>query len=522
MPFNFSNSELNHYHLGMWYGAYRVIIACCLFFVFILTFQNLHQNFGHPLLYFTALCSYIVLSCIQLISYKYIFAYKNRQIAYFFAIDVLVFSALTFALNGPSLQISLLFVIAIFAASLLLEAKKALFITLIAMISVIYQQFIGGIFSITALNNISSSVLLSVLFVIVFVIGQITIRRFQILENSNFTQSLEINKLQNINRYILDQIETGYVVIDENYHIVLSNPAARELLGINPLYAIEPSPLYKAQSDLFATLKLDELNDGEKFQFESQLSLYHVHIKVQKLIVPHHTLTLLVVQDAKRINQRVQQLKLASLGQLSASIAHEIRNPLAAISQANSLLDGSDLNQQKELQMMIDKQAKRIDKIIRDTLSMVKNKETNPSSIQLSKFLPHFIAENLTDIQDKIQLKISEPSTIHFDDTQLQQVLINLIRNAIRHNNPAKSQIELHIYPHHHTIRIDVLDFGSGVSKQDIASLFQPFFSTEITGTGLGLYLSHSFCEANQAKLTYVEQPTGACFRIECPRIDNI
>ena len=519
MPLYNKNSELNQYHLGLWYGAYRLIIAFCLLFVFFLTYQNLHQDYLYPSLYFLTVCSYVVLSCIQLVIYKYFPSRPTKQVTFFFTLDVVAFSCLTFALDGPSLNISLLFVIAIFSSSLFLESKKALFITLIAVISVIYQQFIGGIFSFSSLNNIGNSVLLAILFLVVYASGQIAIRRFEILENSNFKQSLEINKLQNINRYILEQIETGYLVLDENCHIVLSNPAARTFLGISPLYAIEPFPLYKAQPDLFEILKFDQLRDGERFQFETQQSHYHVHIKVQRLIVPHQPLTLLVLQDAKRINQQVQQLKLASLGQLSASIAHEIRNPLAAIVQANSLYQGSDEIQQLTLNQMIAKQAQRIDRIIHDTLNMVRTKETSPSEIDLSQFIHHFIQEDLTDIADKIKVEIEPNNFINFDESQLRQVLINLIRNAVRHNAPEKKEIVLRVVSHQHLTRIEVQDFGKGVSQQDINSLFQPFFSTEINGTGLGLYLSHSFCEANQAKLSYVEQESGACFRIECPRL---
>lgn len=514
-----NNFEFNQYHLGIWYGIYRLIIALCLLVIFLLTSSTLKTEFQYPQLYHDVLMGYVSISLLQLLFFKQTKYKISSQLTFLFTADVIALSLLTLAMDGPNLHLSLIFVITIFAASLLLDAKKALIITLIAVISVIYQLFLGRLFDFSSLNNMGSSALLAFLFFVVYVSGQVAVRRFQILENLNFSQSLELNRLQNLNRYILEQIELGYLVLDENCHIVLTNPAACTLLGISPLYAHDKYPLYKAQPDLFELLKFDQLQNGEKFQFGSESSRYYIQIEVQKLIVPHQTLILLVLQDARKLNQQVQQLKLAALGQLSASIAHEIRNPLAAIVQANELLQDSDQNQQNTLSQIISKQARRIDCIIQDTLNMVRNKETHPSPIQLDYFIPQLIQEDLADIASQIRTHIEPKITIHFDESQLRQVLINLIRNAIRHNSPEQPQIELNIYAYQSNVRIDVRDFGTGVASKDLTDLFQPFFSTELTGTGLGLYLSHSFCEANQAKLNYVQQEQGACFRIECLNI---
>ena len=442
------------------------------------------------------------------------------QLTLLFIIDVISLSLLTFATDGPNLQLSLLFVITIFASCVLVDKQKALIITLIAVITLVYQHFIGTLFSISSLNTIGNSAVLAFLFFVVYGSGQIAVRRFQVLENLNFYQSQELDQLQNINRYILEQTELGYLVLDENCHMVLSNPAACALLGISPIYAHDKYPLYKAQPDLFELLKFDQLKNGEKFQFTSQLSRFQIQIEIQKLQVPNQTLTLFVLQDAQKINQRVQQLKLAALGQLSASIAHEIRNPLAAITQANELMQLND-PQQELLHNMIAKQASRIDKIIGDTLNMARSKETYPTLIDVASFLERFIVEDLPDVKDQIDYRISDQAQIQFDEQQLRQVLINLIRNAIRHNAAEAEHIHIRVYSYKNLVHIDVCDFGEGVATQDQSTLFQPFFSTSINGTGLGLYLSHSFCEANQAKLYYVEQKIGACFRIECPRINN-
>ena len=214
----------------------------------------------------------------------------------------------------------------------------------------------------------------------------------------------------------------------------------------------------------------------------------------------------------------MQQLKLASLGQLSASIAHEIRNPLAAIAQANELSLDADLEQRQMLNAMIERQSQRINQIIQQTLDMAKNKKTIMSDIQLNIFFKDLFINDLADVKNQIALSLPQNYMIQFDESQLRQVLINLVRNAIRHNAHDADFIQILVHAEAQHLYIDVIDFGEGIARQNLAQLFQPFFTTEINGTGLGLYLSQSICEANQAKLMYIEQKQkGACFRIECP-----
>ncbi|MBJ8498832.1 PAS domain-containing protein [Acinetobacter oleivorans] len=506
--------------MGTWYGLYRLIIAVSLNIILVLTDAQIDNSLQQPSLYSYTLLGYSILSLLQLLCFKFVATQATKQLILFFVVDVICLSLLTFSVGEPNLQLSLLYVIAIFTSAILLSARMSLLITLLAVIAVIYQRFVGSLFDYNNLNTIGNSALLAFLFFVVHGIGQIAVQRFKLLEALTFHQSIELYQLQNINRYILEQIEEGYLVLDENYDIVLSNPAACSLLGIPPQFASEKYPLAKWHPDLFEILKFDNLQEGDRFIFESRLSAYSINIKVQHLVVPQQALTLLILQDAQQINQQAQQLKLAALGQLSASIAHEIRNPLAAIVQANELLKDSDSEQQNTLRRMISKQTKRIDSIVQDTLGLASSERTYPIRIELNNFIKTLLDEDLLDVKHSIQLKISDSSLkLLFDEKQLRQVLINLVRNALRHNAPDSPHVLINIHSQTNKIYIDVIDYGEGVSKRDISQLFKPFFSTEINGTGLGLYLSHSFCEANHAKLTYVEQKQGACFRMECPII---
>ncbi len=508
------------YRLGTLYSVYRFTLSFCLIIIFLFTSEHNGINYLHSKLYFDSLIIFGFLSFLQLLSLKFFTRYISEQLFAIFLVDIIFLSTLTFSLGGPSLSISLLFVIMVFSANFLLKKNEALIVTLVSVIAVIYQQFVGSLFDVSNLNNISNSALLAFLFFLVYGIGQVSIQRFRVLETINSLQSLELLKLQNINRYILEQIELGYLVLDENYRIVVCNPAACSLLGIAPLYAYanEQYSLVKFQKELFDLLQIKTLEEGQRFQFQSNQSHYTVDIRVQKLIVPYQALTLLTLEDSQKINQKVQQLKLASLGQLSASIAHEIRNPLAAIAQANELSLDADLEQRQMLNAMIERQSQRINQIIQQTLDMAKNKKTIMSDIQLNIFFKDLFINDLADVKNQIALSLPQNYMIQFDESQLRQVLINLVRNAIRHNAHDADFIQILVHAEAQHLYIDVIDFGEGIARQNLAQLFQPFFTTEINGTGLGLYLSQSICEANQAKLMYIEQKQkGACFRIECP-----
>ncbi|ENW08476.1 sensor histidine kinase [Acinetobacter beijerinckii] len=507
------------YRLGVWYSGYRLIISISLLLIYLLTAEQLSTNYQYPFLYFYTLICYISVNIFQLFLLKLVPIQVSKQLIFIFIIDVICLGVITFSAGGPNLQLSLLYVIIIFSSAILLNAHLSLIVTLFAVIMVVYQRFIGNFFDYNNLNHLGNSVLLAFLFFVVYAIGRIAVQRFKILETLTFHQSIEIHQLQNINRYILEQIEDGYLVLDESNHIVLTNPAANTLLGIHLPISLEKTPLIKLQPDLFELIRFSDLEDGEEFSFESQQSLYTVNVKVKHLIVPEQALVLLILKDAQKITQQVQQLKLAALGQLSASIAHEIRNPLAAIVQANELLKESDAHQQEMLSRMISKQSKRIDSIIQDTLGMAGNRPSEPQIISLVEFFESLLNEDLIDAKQQIKLNLTDRINILFDEKQLRQVLINLIRNALRHNSADAEYIEVNVDLKEGRTCIDVVDFGSGVAKRDISQLFKPFFSTEIKGTGLGLYLSHTFCEANHAKLTYVERQQGACFRIECSKI---
>ena len=177
-----TNIHLNLYRLGVWYASYRLFIGCCLLLVYLLTYEQLFSNYQYPVLYRSVLIGFIFISAFQLLSLKHVRKRIPLQLTLLFIVDVISLSLLTFATDGPNLQLSLLFVITIFASCVLVDKQKALIITLIAVITLVYQHFIGTLFSISSLNTIGNSAVLAFLFFVVYGSGQIAVRRFQVLE----------------------------------------------------------------------------------------------------------------------------------------------------------------------------------------------------------------------------------------------------------------------------------------------------------------------------------------------------
>lgn len=187
--------------------------------------------------------------------------------------------------------------------------------------------------------------------------------------------------------------------------------------------------------------------------------------------------------------------------------------------EADTINGGSDNH---ELYKMIFAQTKRVNRIIEDILKLSRQKIANQEPIAVAEWIPTFLSNYFHN--HDVFLRISTRPVIQFDANQLEQVLINLINNGLRHSSYAHAHayIEIEIYESHNDVIIDILDDGKGVSADNLQHLFNPFFTTDVTGTGLGLYLSQAFCEANHARLLYVPDHKKTCFRIIAPTTNTV
>jgi two-component system sensor histidine kinase PilS (NtrC family) len=436
--------------------------------------------------------------------------------------DAIMLSALFYAAGGPPSGIGNLLIASVAISNVLLRGRTGVLIAAISAIGIIYLTFYISFSSPSAVSHYVQAGSLGALCFAAALLVQALTRRLHMSEVLAEQRATDVNNLEELNALILQRMHTGILVLDARRQVVLANQSALTLLGhetllgetidsyapqlvarfrqwlINPILtpqSISTSPIGPILRPTFVAL-----NRGEQRQ------------------------TLIFLEDLSQISQQAQQLKLAALGRLTASIAHEIRNPLGAISHAAQLLDESEALEgaDRRLNQIIQDQSQRMNRIIESVLQLSRRRQAEPQLLDLKNWLEQFVVEARSSIHlnQLIHVEIAAaPLATRMDPEQLTQVLSNLLQNGLRYSGKQheQAQVWLRLFqdPDNELPVLEVLDDGPGVADEHLSKLFEPFYTTESKGTGLGLYLSRELCESNQAHLDYTfREGGGSCLRI--------
>ncbi len=335
--------------------------------------------------------------------------------------------------------------------------------------------------------------------------------RIQLSQQAAQEEAQKSASLQKLTQQIVKKMRTGLVVLDPDCEPVLANSSAKQLINNDDFM-----PTLKKQLDEPLKQWQEKRSSPEAMSVVSETGL---KLKVSFGSLDDHLI--LFIEDTKQLTQEAQQLKLASLGRLTASIAHEIRNPLGAISHASQLLSEDEHDEgTKRLLEIIQNHSHRIDHIINNILQLSRRKIANPEIINLPSWLDRFKTEYLRYKSGEIITKSSQEIVLaKVDPSHLDQVINNLVDNGLRYgakNNKEIVTLKTAIDEYSGLPYIDIIDEGDGISEKNQENIFEPFFTTEVTGSGLGLYLCKELCEANQANLSYgYNEEQKSCFHLQ-------
>lgn len=503
------------------YIYYRLSMGVLLYVLFISGLAEGILGTSEPNLFMYSSLIYICFCCLSFTLYTLdMISAKNNHLLFLLIVDFVGLVLMIYASNSASVGLGYLLLIPMAISGTFLKGQANIGLAAFASILVLAT----GVFnSIHGASDSSSSIftagITGVLLFVTAIAFNIFSQRLKASETQIQEQIKHSNYLQRVGQRIVETIHAGIVVIDDELNIQLINKAAKDLLS-------HQAPFHSLQqiAELFKLLKRWQMTLELPATTTLRLGVNHdIKISFTNLADTNQTSIMLFIEDEREINQEAQQLKLASLGRLTASIAHEIRNPLGAISHAGQLLDESSHihASDQELLKMIQINSKRIDQIISNILQFSRRKGAIPEGINVCLWLEKFRTDYLAHNDSKIVLDLQKKNVYcRMDPNHLQQIVSNLVDNGFKHghsiNGTKMITLSANIEPSSKLPYIDIIDEGDGIKEEDIDKIFEPFYTTKKTGSGLGLYLCKELCLANQADIVYFNktETQKSCFRL--------
>lgn len=508
------------------FNLYRVLLA--IGFVSLTKFNLDAQFFGvvDKPLYQQACIGYSAASLFFLmcsVFFKRAYAFQ-ANIPIF--IDVVALIVLMHATGGIISGVGILLIVIVAAHSLLFPGKYSLLSAAIAAILLIFEHSYSFLSQKVAINQFTQVGLLGCAILVTSLVTNLLslrVRRSQLIVES---QAQQLATSQQLNAHIISAMHAGVLVFDQQYNIRLINVAARMFLDFQT--TLQTNTLFELPAT-FQQCFADWQREGKTTLF------LQITPNGPGLRLSFHPLgkglpsgTLVFLYDLESETRQAQDLKLASLGHLTANIAHELRNPLGTASHAAQLLAESQTLsiEDQHLVKMIKQHCDRMNTVIQNVLSLSGRKPARTEAIALIPWLEQFIKE--LSVQNMgvpvVTLEYDKRDLmVNIDSSQLTQILINLCENGLRYsfrkNGLASLVLRVQTTDSPPTILLDVIDNGEGISSEIAKHIFEPFFSTENNGSGLGLYIAKELSQMNGTRLDYVPTPQfGTQFRLTIPQ----
>lgn len=442
--------------------------------------------------------------------------------------DILAITLIMYASAGVSSGFGILLMIVVAGGSLLKPGRIAYFFAAVATIAVLGEELYAELVRFYPQPNYTHAAVLGITYFITAFICHALAIRIRESEALAESRAIDIQNLALLNEQIVQHMQSGVLVLDSDARIRLINKSAYNLLGLKDDVIGNSIAEVSGELDkLFSRWREQDADLPAVIRPENGVA--DVQVSFRKLTSRPQSGILIFLEDASMLRQRAQQLKMASLGRMAASIAHEVRNPLGAISHAGQLLsESTNLGvADKRLIAIIQDHSWRVNDIVENVMRVSRREPAIPQQIDIKSWLAGFSADfsaqnNLNEDDIRIQV-IPEDIKITVDQSQLYQIMTNLCSNGIRYSR-GTPLLEIRCETHAELQRpyIDVIDHGPGMPAEIAEHVFEPFVTSESQGTGLGLYIARELCEANQATLNLYENTAQGCrFRINFAHPDK-
>ena len=504
-------------------NIYRMVIAMLLGFAHFSQLMDIGGSDSNRAFARAILISYMLFAAYHLFSARRKDTNFFRLATYSLTTDILFLSMLVLALGQLGGGIGILLVFSSAVAAVLLPLRIALFLASIASLTMIGGALWNYHPDTTTMESLLQAGMYSVIAMVSAVMAhQLAYwgRDYRLIAEKHRETVYE---LEQVNELIIRRMRTGVIAVDHDCKIRVMNETAWFLMGSPPVRQRHLNTLSPRLDQALANWKKNPFADQKPVLLEPS----------QAQVLPSFVAlpgdpdfgALVFLSDSNIVARRAVELSVNTLAKLSGSIAHEIRNPLAALTHAAQLLEESPQIRLSEMRLVhiIQNHAKRMDGIVENILQLSRREHSRPELVPLHTFLYEFANEfRVSVVNRELEFEAAidpEETLVVYDKSQLSQCLWKLLDNAVDHASKDKSipKIRLTLTKDQESgfCIITIADNGPGISKMQLDKIFEPFYTTRKDGSGLGLYIARQLCEANQAELTVdSELGQGAFFHI--------
>jgi two-component system sensor histidine kinase PilS (NtrC family) len=507
------------------YHVYRLTLAGALLVALVLEHGHIQLGQYKPELFQWLTGSYLIIAVISNLTSYFQWPDLSVQTVFFVLLDLGILLGLIYSSGGLDGGFGILLLVPVLIPYLGNPGHVSLLLAALTGIILIVMQFWLEAKGIAAQISVVHGGLIALSIMLASWVSNRWIRKASAVATLAERRGVDLANLSQLNQSILDKLESGILVVEGSGAIRHMNQAAWEMLGEPGNWRSKPLQQFAPELDQHLQHWLIKICPRvASFDIRHQ-NTTEVRARFSQLGTHTRRATMINLEDTTEQREKLQSVKLASLGQLTASIAHEIRNPLGAISHAAQLM-GESPNLDKadtRLLQIIQSNARRMNLTIESVLNLSRKKTPNRERLALKLWLYEFRKDFILQNQlreDQVSLFVEPADTvIEFDPAHLHQIIWNLCRNALKyaHNDPKYLQLDIQGGNPTHTrdIMLNVIDNGRGMTDEQRQRLFEPFFTTSTQGTGLGLFMSRELALSNGASLEYVALPTGgSCFRL--------